>query len=141
MFEFQLSLEYDLLGFLLDSRLSSRSACYFLPILQRTFDSTVSRPTLIFSWFNLNQNFTLTLLFPCLGVQKYNLFFFPPNFFATFFRTFSLGEADPRNGTAKLVRLFSLSNKSGEISFTIYKKIDFQWNNLCICCFDEVFQP
>ena len=80
MFEFQLSLEYDLLGFLLNSSLSSSSAAISYQSFKERLIQRVPHPAL---YIQLIQS--LLELFPVIGGAKVQPLFLTTKFFRNFF--------------------------------------------------------
>ena len=126
MFEFQLSSEYDLLGFLLNSSLSSSSAAISYQSFKERLIQRVPRPALLYSVDSIFFR-TLSRNWGCKSTTSFS---HHQIFSQLFLELFHFALRISANGTAKLVQLFSLSNIKRKISCNLYKIADIQINNL-----------
>ena len=126
MFEFQLSSEYDLLGFLLNSSLSSSSAAISYQSFKERLIQQVPRPALLYSVDSIFFR-TLSRNWGCKSTTSFS---HHQIFSQLFLELFHFALRISANGTAKLVQLFSLSNIPEKISCILSKLTDLQLNNL-----------
>lgn len=126
MFEFQLSSEYDLLGFLLNSSLSSSSAAISYQSFKERLIQRAPHPAL----YNFVDSIYFRTLSRNWGCKSTTPFSHHQIFSQLFLELFHFALRISANGTAKLVQLLSLSNNCEGICHLFVKLAVFQHNNL-----------